>query len=341
MGEQVTLDDWRSAYEYFCQKTTSGITLSYDDTTWNRVVKLLHDCFIRTQRKSKWTIVTTYNPSVSDFLITYIGQNPITQGHLIQNALFPDQLTYAFKETETNSHSLPNYLRHNYSSLHPSNASHVTVKFKAFLDKEPLSCKIRYTPSGLVKPSFDTAIFVKQFIDCFPNLFKSISPQIKDCLICLITNGNYGNFSERMSILTSIDLETDQSTLTNILTKLSKEDIPLDEYASFIDLLKTSNNDSIITECFVGNLEEAMIVDMDSFVINDAEYEQQKELYKEIESVLPDGISLYRAFEHLEEVEASLPTEPDDYDEDYYRERYDTYKAEDAQIDQMMQSLRN
>lgn len=50
---------------------------------------------------------------------------------------------------------------------------------------------------------------------------------------------------------------------------------------------------------------------------------------------------LDRAFEHLEEIEASLPAEMDDYDEDYYRESRGTFEAEDDQIDRMMQSLRN
>ena len=52
-------------------------------------------------------------------------------------------------------------------------------------------------------------------------------------------------------------------------------------------------------------------------------------------------IFLDRAFEHLEEIEASLPAEMDDYDEDYYRESRGTFEAEDDQIDRMMQSLRN
>ena len=84
-----------------------------------------------------------------------------------------------------------------------------------------------------------------------------------------------------------------------------------------------------------------MILDMDSSINNEAEFAQQKEIYEEIARSLPGGVVLDRVFEHLEEIEASLPGEPDYYDEDYYRESHGTYEAEDAQIDRMMQSLRN
>jgi len=157
----------------------------------------------------------------------------------------------------------------------------------------------------------------------------------------LITTGNSENFAERICIVNAIDFSEDQTTLTNILTKLSEEDIPLDEYIPFIDLLKTSNNASIINDCFIENLEQTMILDMDSSINNEAEYAQQKETYEEIAKSLPDGVVLDRVFEHLKEIEASLPDEPDYYDEDYYRESHGTYEAEDAQIDRMMQSLRN
>lgn len=341
MGELVTLEDWEMVYNYFCQNVTTEITLSYDGITWNRVVKLLHDCFIRTQRKQEWIIVTTYNPSVRDFLITYIGQNTNIQRSLIQHSLFPEQLTYAFTETGSNNYNLPDYFQRNYSSLDIKNEPYLVAKFNEFLTKQPKSCKIKKISNGLVKSSFDAAIFIKQFLDCFPELFRTLSTKIKSYLIELITTGNSENFAERIGIVNAIDFSEDQTTLAHTLTKLSKEDIPLDEYVSFIDLVNRSNNASIINDCFIENLEEAIISDMDTSINNEAEYEQQKEIYEEIAKSLPDGVTLDRVFEHLEEIEASLPDEPDYYDEDYYRENHGTYEAEDAQIDRMMQSLRN
>lgn len=341
MGELVTLEDWEMAYNYFCQNVTTEITLSYDGITWNRVVKLLHDCFIRTHRKQEWIIVTTYNPSVRDFLITYIGQNTNIQRSLIQHSLFPEQLTYAFTETGSNNYNLPDYFQRNYSSLDIKNEPYLVAKFNEFLTKQPKSCKIKKISNGLVKSSFDAAIFIKQFLDCFPELFRTLSTKIKSYLIELITTGNSENFAERIGIVNAIDFSEDQTTLAHTLTKLSKEDIPLDEYVSFIDLVNRSNNASIINDCFIENLEEAIISDMDTSINNEAEYEQQKEIYEEIAKSLPDEVTLDRVFEHLEEIEASLPDEPDYYDEDYYRENHGTYEAEDAQIDRMMQSLRN
>ena len=138
-----------------------------------------------------------------------------------------------------------------------------------------------------------------------------------------------------------MDFSQDPAELTVILSKLSDENILLDNYAPFMDLLNSSYNENVITDTFVENLEEAMIVDMDSCISNEAECAQQKETYEEIAKRLPDGFFLDRAFGHLEEIEASLPAGMDDYDEDYYRESRGTFEAEDDQIDRMMQSLRN
>lgn len=197
------------------------------------------------------------------------------------------------------------------------------------------------TSKGIKKTTFDRAIFIKQFIDCFPILFKSISSKIKESLISLIIDGDIDNFYARLEIIKAMDFSQDPAELTVILSKLSDENILLDNYVPFMDLLNSSYNENVITDTFVENLEEAMIVDMDSCISNEAECAQQKETYEEIAKRLPDGFFLDRAFEHLEEIEASLPAGMDDYDEDYYRESRGTFEAEDDQIDRMMQSLRN
>ena len=341
MGEQVSIGDWKMAYNYFCKNVTSEVALSYDDITWNRVVKLLHDCFIKTQRKQEWIIVTTYNPSVRDFLITYIGQNANIQRNLIRYSLFSDQLTYAFTEAGSNNYKLPDYFRRNYSSLDTNNIQYLIERFNAFLLEEPKSCKMKPISNAMVKSSFDAVVFIKQFSVCFPQLFSTLSIKMKNYLIELITTGGYENFAERICIVNAIDFSEDQTTLTDILAKLSEEVIPLDEYVPFMDLLNASNNSGIINEDFIENLEEAMIVDMDTSINSETECALQRETYEEIAKRLPDGISLDRAFGHLEDIEASLPTELDYSDEDYYRESRGVYEAEDTQIDLMMQSLRN
>jgi len=47
-------------------------------------------------------------------------------------------------------------------------------------------------------------------------------------------------------------------------------------------LVSVSKNDSIITDHFIDNLEESMIVDMDTSITNEADCAQQKETYEEI-----------------------------------------------------------
>lgn len=341
MGEQVTIDDWKKAYIHFCSNTDLGVALSFDDTTWNKIVKLLHDCFIRTRKHHNLIIVTTYNPSVSDFLINYIGQNENIQKALIQKSFFSEQITYAFTEAESHNYKLPNYFQHNYSAVSENNIKYLLEKFYNCLEGSLKSCKLQRTSDGIKKASFDRAIFIKQFIDCFPILFKSISSEIKEVLVSIIKDGDMDNFYARMEIIKAIDFSQNPAEFTDLLSKLSNEDILLDNYAPFMDLLNLSCNENVITDTFVENLEEAMIVDMDSCISNEAECAQQKETYEEIAKRLPEGFSLDRAFEHLEEIEASLPTEMDDYDEDYYRESRGSFEAEDDQIDRMMQSLRN
>lgn len=341
MGEQSTLNDWRIAYNNFCIMSLPIVFLSFDDNTWNKIVKVLHDCFIKTDKQNSIIWATPYNASIRDYLINYLGQNQQTQQLLIKSAYFPEQITYAFTEEESYNYRLPGYFRHNYSAISKDNIECLLERFIYFINNEPQSCKLIKSFDGVRMQKFDKVIFIKQFSDCFPLAFRQIYPKIKEKVLNMVTNGNINNFNARISLLSKMNLEENSESLSSILYKLSNEDIMIEDYEQFIDLLISLKHEKIIAnESFISNLEEAMIVDMDSCINNVAEYEQRIEVYNDISIKLPDGISLHRAFEHLDEISASFPDDSEQYDEDYYREANYSSNLEENEIDNMMQSLR-
>ena len=98
MGNIVMLDDFQQAYKTFCSLTRDEIGLTYDDVTWRQSLKVLSNCFIKTEAKRGVQLVSMYNPSIADFVVSYLNNNHNTVVRLITGACFIEQLYYVFTD---------------------------------------------------------------------------------------------------------------------------------------------------------------------------------------------------------------------------------------------------
>lgn len=88
--------DWRTAYQHFSSSAGSGLHLRTDEFTWKSAIKILSDCFIKTNKASGQLIVSPFNPLVRDFVITLIQESVELQRELIEGSYFPEQLVEVF-----------------------------------------------------------------------------------------------------------------------------------------------------------------------------------------------------------------------------------------------------
>lgn len=98
MGNKVILDDYQQAYKTFCSLTHDEIGLTYDDVKWRQSLKVLINCFIKTEARYGVTLVSMYNPSIADFVVFYLNNNHNTVVRLITGACFIEQLYYVFTD---------------------------------------------------------------------------------------------------------------------------------------------------------------------------------------------------------------------------------------------------
>lgn len=338
MGDEVSIESWNKAYFYFCRSTFGQLQLKYDDITWNKTVKILHDCFIRTGRYQSLIVVTFHNPSVRDFVANYIEKSPYTQRLLLEGALFPEQLTSLYDEFS--SQNMPEYFRFNNINLSDSNLEILRIKLIEFLSNNPESCKLSRIGISFAKNSYSKTVFLKMFADRFPSYFKKIQNQLSPILLTQITEGNNTDFFQRIQLVKRMNWSNRETELRDILDLLTNEDKDIDDYPELLKLLhETGNIDLIDKTLLLEKMEEEMIVDMDTMINSFADYEEREELYFEIEKRLPDGVALSRAFSHLQEVRDSLEDIPNENDEDSYRESFYGDEQEDFIIDRLMDSL--
>ena len=98
MGNKVMLDDYQQAYKTFCSQTHDEIGLTYDDVKWRQSLKVLTNCFIKTEARHGVTLVSMYNPSIADFVVFYLNNNHNTVVRLIAGACFIEQLYYVLSD---------------------------------------------------------------------------------------------------------------------------------------------------------------------------------------------------------------------------------------------------
>ena len=104
-GGNVYYEEWQFAYMHFCKSSHEDLNLVYDDIMWKKTVKILQDCFIKTENtKYKKLFITSFNPSIMDFCISFIRENKRTLSLLLKNVLYPEQLTSIFTDNNNMIH---------------------------------------------------------------------------------------------------------------------------------------------------------------------------------------------------------------------------------------------
>lgn len=153
------ITDWRTAYQHFSSSAGSGLHLRTDEFTWKSAIKILSDCFIKTNKASGQLIVSPFNPSVRDFVITLIQESVELQRELIEGSYFPEQLVEVFGKS---SPQLTTFLGKVDidSSLWPM----VRDKFLEHIADGTRSCGIISSRTILIKSNTDPAQFATQFI---------------------------------------------------------------------------------------------------------------------------------------------------------------------------------
>lgn len=342
MGDRVKLDDWEEAFRMFCITTHDETGLTFDDVKWHQSLKVLSNCFIKTNSLYGTLLVSMYNPSVADFVVYYLNKNHNTVARLMKGACFIEQLYKIFTDNQESSRKNNlvfvdkrdfQLLNESFNRIWDQNKT-CQLKEKCwtevkkdgfwetrvlfdFMNKYPVFCKLN---NGFVENRFDA-----DELSCglIPMKYRAgliglldwgrMKLQVDECLDGIIENES---------------LNTDQwLELAGVIEKLGLEQEVMNRY----------NYDKLDDDLYEDLKELSDLYDCD---------EQNKKIDK-LRELLP-GWSWYHISSRIDDIVEQLKEEEKEEEEDSSSTnaniKYDSWMSErekeNSQIDEMFSALR-
>lgn len=332
MGKDVLEEDWRSAYTSLCGTVREEYAFDNSDAEWRKIIGLLEDCFVRTNMyKSGKIVVSLYNPSVLGFAVEYLRMNPDMQKHLIESAIYPEQLYKVFTNKELLVKGGDAFVL-----LSSELVEVVKKKLSFFITETQLTCstdvanKDEHAPFRKIRILYDYLLHY----DGRRVIEKLISKEdLTDVHTFLYL---------RLPFLAEIDWAEVDFTCDEIIESMWKEDLDLEDTVSFMNMLLTvGRRDFMYKEEFVKRIKDRI----ESYIIeNYYEYSgleatrdyitQIAERYHNDEDVFPINDHL-AMIQEAEDGLYNFPEEVNINDTVLIRS-----EADEKQIDEIMTSLR-
>lgn len=215
------------------------------------------------------------------------------------------------------------------------------AKFLEFTHQKDVveTCKLQITQNRYVKRPFSLINYVNEFAEHHHKIFSNITSAIKDVVNNDLTNADY-LFSDRIKLFRNVYTTYDNAGREQIIESFIHEDKDAGDYIPLISTMKLIGKESRINNSFVSTIENDLLEDIRLNITSLDDLEQRESIYEDIAKEL-DGYSLSSVFAHLQEVKEEFgDSESDPNDEDAYKESYYRDDLIDAQIDQLMNSLR-
>lgn len=95
----VRIKSWRESFDYFCDVNRSKLGVYCDELKWKDTLKVLMNCFIKIEQLENDMIVDFFNPSVKDFLSSFLSDNKETCFCVLKSMYFTEQLYTTFCDT--------------------------------------------------------------------------------------------------------------------------------------------------------------------------------------------------------------------------------------------------
>ncbi|MDE6017506.1 MAG: hypothetical protein K2G85_01700, partial [Muribaculaceae bacterium] len=345
MGTEVDLNDWRSAFKFFCENTKESIGLVFSDIEWKRTIKILHECFIKTSIKGEHKIVTAYNPSVKDFMIGYMQKSPELVSQIIISALFSEQISTIFRDTPSDNE----YIKKSSVVLSDHDILNAISSLERIANDGWASCRIiDHGDKGItLRPNrYEQMAYIG--IRLYSETFRNSEFTARHFSVDDLTDDDF-SLGIRLQLIEQISWIRRENELAEIFARIYEENICVEDY---VNLLQTQNllswllpNEVIKDkDDLISDLTEAVLQDISSSISSLVDLEMKENIYIDTFSnfgviSLPDEIH-----DALEEIRLDMD---DDFDEEDYHDMkssMDYYEEQqfrlNRDIDSLMSSLR-
>lgn len=335
MGKSVIIEDYEEAYRSFCFLTSGELGLTFDDVKWRRSLKVLSDCFIKIRKIENVKVVSLYNPSISDFIVSYLNENRNTARILLTGACYIDQLLNIFTDSKDNASKKNLVYVDKVDALLEESFNKIWEEVK--------TCRIKDWLWGV--PEKDSFYETKVLLDLVTKF-----PQFHSCHKEFVEN-KYNpdeltwqsiHISYRLKLMRKIDWRLMYPQADEYLQKIiENETLDTDEWIELTETVKYLHLErDVISDYYYDRLDEDLSNEIDRF----SDVSECQEEYEKVDSLkilLPDW-QWFDAFNNIDMVEKRIIDKrehDEDDDFDYYNWSAEREKA-DAQIDEMFSALR-
>lgn len=230
----VRVDDWKKAFDYFSQKHMAKLGLACDEQKWLESIKVLEDCFVKTDRLDGVLVVRLFNPSVRDFLSAYLENHSVTSEMLIDGAYFTEQLYTMFTDWKL------------IGIRYVGGASRVMVSEKrlgkvriAFLrlQRDKRTCALMHTSrlQNKVEP-YDEFYFLQGMLKNFPQLCRFDAGLMEQFVTEDMLKDESYDISDRLKLLRGLKIELNQEIHpVAVLEKMDDELELAEDYLEYIE----------------------------------------------------------------------------------------------------------
>ncbi len=331
MGGDVCLDDWNTAFHYFCQSTDGELHLPYSDEKWRNSLKILEDCFIRIgQMPQGGYRVKLYNPSILGFVVEYIKDLHDVLRQLITGAYYVEQLYSIFTTYDHRVHYGDGYVK-----ISQKLSQMVRARFIEMMNTDYKSCSLDI--SYLHKNKRAGKIDILLEFDCR----YSSEPGMMEQLISeedLINPEN--GICTRLHYVQTLDWEQMGFDRENVIRHIMEEDKNIIDLKSFVEKMHMIGHDDILQEAsFIEELQTTIEKTLVNRPFNSFDRGLLTETIEKIAKGMPENVLPFD--EYLQKINAfEEGVKNHDYHEEKLKEKDPDADIDDNSLEEMMTSLR-
>ena len=263
----VFMKDWVKAVKYFIYNNPATNSLVWDEQSWFDCLKVIEGTFVLSQPYNGDYVVNFHNPSVFDFLVTWLNESPELQGQLIEHSYFCEQLYRIFSGKEYASKFGCHLIKLRYEHYH--------IMAKAIRNHFSMlnSCGLRESTCGYYRNGrkvyyldrVDTLEYFLKIRCAFEEVFNENSELYFLVSQQMLENASY-SLLDRASIIDTMPAATqDKFDMEEIARKILEQAEFLDDYINIVPFLQKTQtgtqrlqekefvekiNDSIETELY-------------------------------------------------------------------------------------------
>lgn len=227
MKTPVLVNDWRCAYRTFCELSGEGAHVYYDDEQWTRDLRVLLDCFVRTNYVGGYHLVDFHNPSVYDFIVAYIKDKTEIQKLLIRSFMYEEQFYTLFREPQSPS-----------TIFLTDDLGDILVNRYEDSKDSLIPCRMLVYDSGrkAARYSTDKMVRMRRFVEASPELCRRTDFVARNLTVEDVKSEMF--FFDLFEIVRRVDLTKAGIELTLVLEKLMQVHKFVEQYVELLEYVK-------------------------------------------------------------------------------------------------------